>query len=162
MTRILTCILAACLVWPAFAVSPKQPAPPLALADAQGKTLDLASLRGKVVYVDFWASWCVPCRKSFPFMNGLVAAHAKDGLAVVAVNVDAEAKDAAAFLARYPAQFTVLYGGDGAVPQAWGVVGMPSSFLIDRQGVVRAAHVGFHDESPAAYGAEIETLLKEQ
>ncbi len=158
----LAMVLLAFAVCPAWGAAVGQVAPGLAANDAQGVPFDLARLRGQVVYLDFWASWCVPCRKSFPFMNDLVARHVSDGLAVVAVNVDGEAKDAAAFLARYPASFTVLYDSAGKAPTAWGVVGMPSSFLIDRHGAVRAAHVGFHDDSPAKLGAEIDALLKEK
>ncbi|WP_374349512.1 TlpA family protein disulfide reductase [Chitinimonas sp.] len=146
---------------PLLAAAPGQAAPPLALADGQGQTLDLASLRGKLVYVDFWASWCGPCRQSFPFMNQLLKQYGDAGLVVLAVNVDAEAKDAAAFLARYPAQFTVLYDAAGNSAKAWAVAGMPSSYLIDRQGRVRASHLGFRADSAAKITSEIDALLKE-
>jgi thiol-disulfide isomerase/thioredoxin len=149
--------LLAMLTLPAFAL----PAPLLSLPDRAGKVVDLATLRGKVVYVDFWASWCGPCRHSFPFMNALAARHAKDGLVVIAVNLDTDSKDAAAFLQRYPAQFTVLYDAAGAMPGNWGVTGMPTSYLIDRHGELRTRHVGFRDDDVGALNAEIDALLKE-
>jgi thiol-disulfide isomerase/thioredoxin len=138
----------------------RKPAPPLALPDGQGHTVDLASLRGKVVYVDFWASWCGPCRQSFPFMNALVTAH-PDDLAVIAVNLDTDGKDAARFLAQFPAQFTVLYDAAGSTPPAWGVIGMPSSFLIDTHGHLRSSHVGFKAETADQLRTAIDQLLRE-
>jgi thiol-disulfide isomerase/thioredoxin len=138
-----------------------RPAAPLQLPDAQGKPIDLASLRGKVVYLDFWASWCVPCRQSFPFMNKLKQQHEAEGLVVLAVNVDAEGKDAADFLAHYPASFSVVYDPAGKAPAAWGVAGMPTSFLIDRQGKVRASHLGFRAADTVKIEAELAPLLKE-
>ncbi|GLR12032.1 hypothetical protein GCM10007907_08220 [Chitinimonas prasina] len=132
----------------------------LRLPDVQGRQHDLADLRGKVVYLDFWASWCGPCRQSFPWMNQLQQRHAKDGLVVLAVNLDTEAKDAAAFLARYPASFSVLYDATGASAKAWGVKAMPSSYLIDRQGAIRSRHIGFRPSSAAELDAQIAALLQ--
>ncbi len=149
------------LAWvPARAADTGVPAPMLRLLDAQGRQHDLADLRGKVVYLDFWASWCGPCRQSFPWMNQLQQRHAKDGLVVLAVNLDAEAKDAAAFLARYPASFSVLYDATGASAKTWGVKAMPSSYLIDRQGAIRSRHIGFRPSSAVELDAQIAALLQ--
>lgn len=105
----------------------------------------LADMRGKVVYVDFWASWCAPCRKSFPWMNALQQRHAAAGLQVVAINVDEKREDAAAFLAKVPAGFAVAYDPAGATPKAYGVKGMPSSALVGRDGQLLWIHTGFNE-----------------
>lgn len=129
---------------------------PCAAADAP---LDLAALRGKVVYVDFWASWCVPCRDSFPWLDGLQREFGPDGLVVVGVNVDHERADAERFLARYAPSFRIGYDPEGALAQRFQVRGMPSSYLIDREGHVRATHAGFRDKDRDARRDEIRRLL---
>src|SRR4029078_4050052 len=86
-----------------------EPAPAFALPTASGETIALGGLTGKVVYVDFWASWCGPCRRSFPWMNELVQRYAGQGLAIVAINVDKKRGDAERFLAQFPASFTVVF-----------------------------------------------------
>jgi cytochrome c biogenesis protein CcmG/thiol:disulfide interchange protein DsbE len=122
----------------------------------------LESLQGKVVLVDFWASWCGPCLQSFPWMNGLHARHAGDGLVILAVNVDQDRALADAFLKQRPPQFRVEYDAKGALAQAFGVEAMPTSFLIGRDGTVRARHAGFRDKQRAGREQEIELLLKER
>ena len=109
------------------------------------RTVSLADYRGKVVYLDFWASWCAPCRESFPFMNELQRELATKGLQIVAVSVDKTAEDAKRFLARYPASFTTVLDAAANCPAAFRLEGMPSSYVIDRGGVVRAVHTGFHN-----------------
>ncbi|MDK2124858.1 TlpA family protein disulfide reductase [Parachitinimonas caeni] len=144
------------------AIEPGQPAPAVSLPDGQGKTMNLASLRGKVVYLDFWASWCGPCRKSFPWMNELGRQHGKDGLIVVAINLDEQRADANQFLIRQPASFQVLYDPGSSTAKAFGLKGMPSSYLIDQQGVIRYSHIGFRDDSPAEITPKILELLKQK
>ncbi len=98
---------------------------------------------GQVIYVDFWASWCGPCRQSFPFMNQLQSEFADHGLAVLAINLDEEAADAQNFLATHPASFKVVQGSNQACAASFHVEAMPSSYLIDRAGKVRYIHHGF-------------------
>lgn len=105
--------------------------------------LDLAQFKGRVVYLDFWASWCAPCRYSFPWMNRLEGELGHDGLVVIAVDVDHERADADRFLRQHQAQFQIVYDPDGVLPERFGVRGMPTSFLIDRNGHVQARHEGF-------------------
>ena len=143
----------------AHALAPGDPAPAFTLADGTGKTVSLASLRGRVVYVDFWASWCTPCRRSFPWMNAMQARHGGEGLTVVGVNVDKRPADAARFLGDVPATFTVVYDPGGATPSAYGVKGMPSSFLVDRHGIVAWIEEGFRDERRDDLEARIRALL---
>lgn len=121
----------------------------------------LADLRGKVVYVDFWASWCVPCRKSFPFMNALQQRHGDAGLQVVAINVDEKREDAAAFLAKVPAGFTIAYDPQGATPKAYRVRGMPSSALVGRDGRLLWMHTGFNEAEMEKLEERIRAALQE-
>ena len=143
----------------AHAATPGAAAPPFALPTAGGDTVSLAPLRGRVVYLDFWASWCTPCRRSFPWMNALQARYGKDGLAIVAINVDKRRDDATRFLRDTPATFTVVYDAGGVTPAAYDVKGMPSSYLIDRKGNVVAVEEGFHDERRDEVEARIRALL---
>jgi thiol-disulfide isomerase/thioredoxin len=144
---------------PLHAAKPGDAAPPFSLPAASGAATTLASLRGSVVYVDFWASWCTPCRRSFPWMNALQARYGSRGLAIVAINVDKRRPDAERFLRDVPATFPVVFDAAGATPAAFDVKGMPSSYLIDRNGIVVAVEEGFHDEHVAALEARIRALL---
>lgn len=128
---------------------------------AETDPLDLAALRGRVVYVDFWASWCAPCRESFPWMNDMVAAHEKTGLTIIGVNVDQDASKARAFLKDLPARFRIVPDAQGKLAELYQLRGMPSSFVVDRKGKVRFAHVGFNGDKRALYEQEIQQLLKE-
>ncbi|HEX3633303.1 MAG TPA: TlpA disulfide reductase family protein [Casimicrobiaceae bacterium] len=143
----------------AFAAGIGDPAPAFALRDARGDTLSLERLRGQVVYVDFWASWCGPCRRSFPWMNEMHSRYGGRGLAIVAINVDSNPADAARFLERNPAQFAVAYDQAGATPLAYAVRAMPSSYLIDSHGTVVEVELGFRDERKGALEQRIQALL---
>lgn len=134
-------------------------APAFALRDAHGATITLEALRGHVVYVDFWASWCGPCRRSFPWMNELQRRYGDRGLAIVAINVDKNAADAARFLERNPAQFAIAYDREGITPLAYAVEGMPSSYLVDPQGRIIDVEQGFHDERKDALEQRIRSLV---
>jgi thiol-disulfide isomerase/thioredoxin len=103
----------------------------------------LEAFRGRLVYLDFWASWCGPCRKSLPFLAGLAAEVDEQEFAIVAVNVDQRGADAHAFLDRHPVPYTVLADPDGQVARAYQLPGMPTSFLIGPDGTILWRHVGF-------------------
>jgi peroxiredoxin len=137
-----------------------EPAPACAASALDGGgNVSLADYRGRVVYLDFWASWCGPCRESFPFMNDLQREFAARGLQIVAVSVDKTPAEARRFLARYPPQFTVALDAAAACPAAFRLEGMPSSFVIDRTGAVRAAHVGFREKDRAEIRRELQEAL---
>jgi thiol-disulfide isomerase/thioredoxin len=121
-----------------------------------------AELNGKVVIVDFWASWCGPCRKSFPFLNQLQQKHQADGLVVLAVNEDEERSDAEAFLKQYPANFAVLFDKEGQLASQYQIPGMPTTVVIDRNGKIRYSHSGFFESKTAAFEQEIQQLLQEE
>ena len=143
---------------PAHALDAGQPAPALKLPGL-GAEVDLAALAGQVVYVDFWASWCAPCRLSFPFMNELLARHQAQGLRVIGVNVDARRPDADRFLAAVPARFTIAFDPSGDTPKRWQVKTMPTSVLVGRDGRVLWEHRGFRDEDRADLAARIAAAL---
>ena len=105
--------------------------------------IDLAGRTGKVVYIDFWASWCGPCADSFPFLDQLHSELKSRGFEVIGVNLDEDAADAQAFLRKRPVGFTLVGDPEGRCPRVYGVKVMPSSYLVDGQGVIRQVHLGF-------------------
>jgi len=157
--RMLVAALAAALSLPAFGLAVGDAAPPFALATAAGETIGLERLRGNVVYVDFWASWCGPCKRSFPWMGEMQKKYGDGGLTVVAINVDKKREDAAKFLAATPGAFTIVYDPAGSVASSYDVKGMPTSYLVDRAGRVVAVDSGFRDDAKAAWEARIKSAL---
>lgn len=139
---IVACAVVGAVAPSAWALDPGAAAPELKLPGLTG-AVDLASLKGKVVYLDFWASWCGPCKQSFPFMNELQSRFGADGFEVVAVNLDAKRGDADQFLAEVPARFTLAFDAKGESARRFEVRSMPSSLLIGRDGRIVVAHKGF-------------------
>ncbi|MEP4548030.1 MAG: TlpA disulfide reductase family protein [Saccharospirillum sp.] len=131
------------------------------LSEMGGGELSLVELQGQVVLVDFWASWCGPCRESFPWMNTIQQRYQDDGLVVLGINLDQDAAAAESFLKTVPANFTLARDPDAHLPEAFGLIGMPSSYLLDRQGRIRATHTGFHASRVDEYEASIQQLLAE-
>ncbi|HKZ72761.1 MAG TPA: TlpA disulfide reductase family protein [Steroidobacteraceae bacterium] len=121
--------------------------------------LDLDRVRGRVVVVDFWASWCTPCRRSIPWLNEMQAKYADRGLVIIGVNVDKSRGDAEQFLAAVPARFEIVYDPDGRLPAKFGVAAMPSSYVFDRSGKVVARHLGFQNARRAEYEKVLRELL---
>jgi thiol-disulfide isomerase/thioredoxin len=157
-----SCLLVLALATPAAALEPGAVLPPLnapALGTAQ--PLALQSFRGRVLYVDFWASWCVPCRLSMPALDALHRKHGARGFSVVGVNKDNTPADAQRFLQRVPVGFALVDDRGDALARAFDVKAMPSGYLVDRRGVVRRVHRGFTAETAAALEREIEALLAE-
>jgi thiol-disulfide isomerase/thioredoxin len=149
---------------PVFAIGTGSRAPQASFV-AMGSTAvpeSMAALRGKVVYVDFWASWCVPCRRSFPALQSLYQRQGDRGFVVVGVNKDAELRDAERFLRSFSVTFPLVADRDDALAKAFVVKAMPSGYLVDRSGVVRHVHLGFTAETEKALEREVEALLKEQ
>jgi thiol-disulfide isomerase/thioredoxin len=116
--------------------------------------------KGKVVYLDFWASWCVPCRKSFPWMNAMQTKHKNEGLIVLSVNLDTQAALAETFLQQTPANFAIIYDAKGKLAKKFKLKGMPSSYLFNRQGKIISAHSGFNNKKQQKYEQEIQKALK--
>lgn len=117
--------------------------------------------QARVIYVDFWASWCVPCRKSFPWLNDMQARYGDQGLVVVGVNLDARQEDADRFLASYPASFPLVMDPSGMLGDRYQLQGMPSAVLLDADGHELHRHIGFRADKADEYEALLKTLLKE-
>lgn len=130
-------------------------------AHAASPTLNLDAYKGKVVYVDFWASWCGPCKQSFPWMKAMHEKYSKDGLVILAINVDQEKPKADAFLKEFTPAFPVIFDSTGTLASQFKVQTMPSSYMLDRNGKPRFKHLGFHDAKRAVYEKEIHDLLSE-
>lgn len=143
---------------PALARAPGAAAPAFDLPGT-GKQVRLADLKGRVVFLDFWASWCAPCKQSFPWMNEMQAKYGAQGLQVVAINVDAKRADADKFLATVPVQFTIAFDPAGETPKTYAIKGMPSSFLIGPDGRVLASHSGFKDSDKPVLEEKIRQAL---
>ena len=124
--------------------------------------IDLAGLKGQVVYLDFWASWCGPCKQSFPWMQTMTNAYQGQGFAIVAVNLDRDRLDADKFLDQFKPTFDVRFDPKGESAEFYKIKGMPVSLLIDRHGVTRFTHVGFRPVDAAAYEAQLRELLAEK
>ena len=143
----------------AYAVDVGTAAPELELLTASGQKLDVIT-RGKLVYVDFWASWCGPCKQSFPWMNEMQTKYAARGLQVVAINLDQKSADAQKFLSAVPAKFLVGFDPKGITPKAYGVKIMPTTFLIDRNGKLLMQHNGFAQDDSGVLERQIQQALE--
>jgi len=161
--RAAACALALAFSPFALALEAGAPAPELAIPRLENpaQALSLASLRGNVVYVDFWASWCVPCRISMPALDALYQRNRTRGFAVVGVSKDVSPVEARRFLTKVAVTFPLAIDTGDAAARAFDVKAMPSGYLLDRKGVVRHVHRGYNEASAAALEREVETLLKE-
>lgn len=132
------------------------PARPASAAD-----FDPNDYAGKVVVLDFWASWCVPCRRSFPWLNAMHEKYADDGLVIVGVNLDLERAEAERFLGEFPASFGIVYDEKKALAKQFEVIAMPSTYVIGRNGKVVERHLGFKVKEQAEYEAAIVSALRQ-
>lgn len=123
--------------------------------------LDMTQWNGRVVYLDFWASWCAPCRQSFPWMQKMKKAYESQGLTIVAINVDQNRADADRFLGRLHPDFQVRFDPAGTLAEQYKVTGMPTSVIFDRHGAVRFMHVGFLPVDEQKYEQQVRELLAE-
>ena len=148
---------------PALAVSEGETAPEFSLPTlGGGPTRSLADSHGKVRYLDFWASWCAPCRVSIPAMVDLQAELGGEDFEILAVNVDKRPEDALRFLERYPVNYANLSDPVGAVAATYALPGMPTSFVVDRDGRITLMHAGFRRGDMEAIRAHILKLLDSQ
>jgi peroxiredoxin len=138
-------------------------APNCKLADfSNGESIEFRQYRGNVIYVDFWASWCPPCAKSFNFLNGVHQELQPEGLKILGVNLDEKPDDARSFLEQFPAEFDVVADNNAACAKLFDVKAMPSSYLIDRNGVIRHVHLGFRSSEAKNIKIMIHELLAEK
>ncbi len=148
--------------WPALAADATQPAPAFTLASRAGGQVSLADLKGQVVMINFWASWCGPCRQEFPALDQIYAKYKPMGFTLVAINVESEKSDAEKFLSKTPASFPILFDPDNKVSSQYGVSAMPTTILVDRQGRVRWLHRAYKPGDEAEYIEQIRAALREK
>jgi thiol-disulfide isomerase/thioredoxin len=147
----------------ALAINVGDSAPNFKLPRLETKgNIQLKSYRGKVVYVDFWASWCGPCRQSLPALNKIYKKLRKKGFVVIAINLDEEKPDAMAFLKQFPVGYPTARDIKGTTPDNYGLQGMPTAYLIDKKGKVRLIHEGFKKADTAELSQKITALLKQK
>lgn len=156
-------LAAAILFWPILtqALDEGTVAPAFSLPQLSNPEIRISSadLAGKVVYLDFWASWCGPCRISVPEINELQASLGSDHFEVIAINLDENPEAAKKFLKRFPVVYSVLTDPEGNVAEAYQLPGMPTSYVIDRNGNISLTHVGFKPGDMTTIRAHIESLL---
>jgi peroxiredoxin len=129
---------------------------------AGDRSVSLSDHRGKVVYLDFWASWCDPCTKAIPALEKLRSEFSKDDFQILAVNVDKSSKKATRFLKKNPIGYPSVSDPKGKLPRKFGLETMPTSYLIDRDGVIRYIHRGFRKGDVKEIRAQITKLVSQQ
>ncbi len=139
-----------------------EPAPNFTLNDADGNAVSLGDLKGRVVMINFWASWCGPCRQEMPLLEQIHRKYEPLGFTLLGVNVEENSADGQAFLRDRPVSFPVLYDPENGVSQLYDVVAMPSTVLIDRQGNVRYLHHGYKPGYENEYMDQIRALSRER
>ena len=120
-----------------------------------------ADASGKVVIIDFWATWCIPCHESFPKLDAIYKRHASAGLAVVAISEDEDSSKVGAFVAETQVTFPIALDPSGNTASSFDVQSMPTEFIVDRHGVIRYVHAGYHEEEVEQIESEVTSLLKE-
>jgi thiol-disulfide isomerase/thioredoxin len=155
--------LAAVCASAALAASSAGPAPGFQLSGRGGKSIDLSQFKGQVVMINFWASWCGPCREEMPLLEDIYKKYKPMGFTMLAVNVEPNTKDADAWLAKLkkPVTFPIAYDVDSKVSKLYKVETMPSTVIVDRKGNVRALHRGYKAGDENFYLTQIRTMLKE-
>ncbi len=160
---LLAMLMAVALLWPAVVSADVETGdkPEFSVTTLDGDELDSKELRGKVVLVDFWATWCDPCTESFPFYSQLAADYSGD-LVVVAVSLDSDKEKVREFLKGRDVAFDVVWQKKHPAARQFGPQTFPTSYLIDRKGVVRHVHPGFDEETQKETEAQIEALVEER
>jgi peroxiredoxin len=158
---LLSAVLAAGAVVPAAAVAPASMAPDFTLRTMGGPNLRLQEQRGQVVLVNFWATWCGPCRKEMPHLNRLYEKYRGSGFTLLGVNVDDDARNAVELAGKLGVKFPVLLDTDKKASKLYDLSAMPATVLIDRDGRVRYVHRGYLDGYEDTYDKQIRELLKQ-
>ena len=155
--------LAAAFVLPAFAASSSSPAPSFQLSGRGGKTIDLSQFKGQVVMINFWATWCGPCRQEMPLLEDIYKKYKPMGFTMLGVNVEPKTGDPEGWLSKLPkpVTFPVAFDVDSKVSKLYKVAGMPTTVFIDRKGNVREIHKGYKPGDEDLYLTQIRSMLKE-
>jgi peroxiredoxin len=155
-------VLAALALAPALAGEVKGSAPDFNLPARAGQAVSLSSLKGQVVLINFWASWCGPCRKEMPVLDQLYQRYKPLGFTLLGVNVEEDSAAAETWLKETPVSFPILFDRRNAVSKLYDVTAMPSTVLVDRQGHVRYLHFGYNAGTENEYQDQIRSLVKER
>jgi peroxiredoxin len=159
--RIVAIAASLAVALPALAGSTGSPAPTFTLASSGGSEVSLAQYKGQVVMINFWASWCGPCREEFPLLDSIYKKYSRMGFTLLGVNVEPDSQAANAWLKQTPVSFPILYDKDSKVSKLYDVAGMPSTVLIDRSGKLRMLHRGYKPGDENEYLDSIRTLIRE-
>jgi len=159
--RIAAIAAALALSLPALAGSEGGPAPAFSLASRAGSQVSLAQYKGQVVMINFWASWCGPCRQEMPLLESIYKKYSKMGFTLIGVNVEPDSNAANEWLKATPVSFPILYDKDSKVSKLYDVEGMPSTVIIDRTGKLRKLHRGYKPGDENEYLDSIRALVRE-
>jgi len=143
----------------ASAVKVRQIAPDFTLASNKGSNIRLKDLRGKVVMINFWATWCAPCRKELPLLNNLYNKYKGKGFVLLGVNIDEHSKQAQKMISELKINFPVLFDHTQTTSEAYDLQAMPSTFIVDKNGVVRFSHYGYKTGYEKRYERDVKSLL---
>lgn len=159
LTSCFTLVGAALLSAAALAADLNKPAPDFTLKAMDGSNVKLSELKGKVVMLNFWASWCGPCRQEMPYLEDIYKKYAPAGFVLLGINVDEDSADAKEFLAEVPVSFPVLLDSKNTLPELYEVEAMPSTFFVDKDGNLVYLHKGYKPGEEKEYEAQILKLL---
>jgi thiol-disulfide isomerase/thioredoxin len=159
--RMVAMTAALLLSLPALAASSASPAPQFTLAARGGRDVSLAQYHGQVVMINFWASWCGPCRQEMPLLESIYKKYKGAGFTLLGVNVEPDSKAADEWLKQTPVSFPILYDRDSKVSKLYDVAGMPSTAIIDRSGKLRMLHRGYKPGDENEYLDSIRALIRE-
>jgi peroxiredoxin len=146
----------------ATAIKVGDPAVDFSLNSRGGDPVTMSGLKGQVVLINFWASWCGPCRQEFPLLDTIYKKYKKLGFTIIGLNVEPDAKDAEAFLKQNPVSFPIVYDPKDEMSKRYGITGMPSVALVDRKGVVRWMHKSYVAGDENEYMDQVRGLLAEK
>ena len=159
--RIAAMVAALSVALPALAGPTGAPAPSFTLAARGGQNVSLTQYKGQVVMLNFWASWCGPCRQEMPLLESIYRKYNKMGFTMIGVNVEPDSNAANEWLKATPVSFPILYDRDSKVSKLYDVAGMPSTVIIDRNGKLRVLHRGYKPGDENEYLDSIRTLIRE-
>jgi len=139
-------------------------APTFSAKDIHGNDINLSNYKGKVVLLDFWASWCVPCREEFPFLVKFYREHQKDDFIILAIDIENEEENMRSFIVKHNATkvFPVIFDSEKSIPPLYELESMPTTIFIDKKGIIRYIHTGFNDTRKDEFELELKTLLREE
>lgn len=137
------------------------PAPNFTLKDASGNNMRLSELRGNVILINFWASWCGPCRQEMPLLDELYTQYKPLGFTILGVNVEEDSSQARDMLKKIPVTFPVLFDNENKVSKLYNVVAMPSTVIVDRDGNMRYVHLGYQPGYEQSYQDQVRELVRE-